>query len=999
VEYSLFRRPCLRRSYGAWLVFAALALCPVAAAAQDTTGTIRGAVVDAPGLAVPSAAVSAAGPQGRSETVSDPTGNFTLPFLTPGTYVVRAELSGFKAFEQTGVIVSLGQTVNVRARMEVGGVAETVTVAAGASLDFDSPAADTVISTDFLETVPVGRRLADTLYLAPGVSASNTVGRMNPSISGGAGLDNQYVIDGVNVTSAGYGGLGSFSSVFRSLGNATPFDFIKEIQVKTAGSEAEFSQSLGGTVNVITQSGSNDFRASLFGFARPRALEGEWKKDQTPNGTVQTLGSQTYDAGLAIGGPIARDRLFFFAAVNPSRDVQTFEAPDGFPLLSLGEVDRVRTSSPYSAKLTAQINGNHRLDASFFGDPSRGRDGAQRPAALLATTTAQFSTLTWGGHSQTVRYDGVFSNRWLLEAAYGRALNRFSERPDSNTWQYRDMTVTPNVRSGGIGAFEPGNRGENHQFTVKSTNLIGGHSIKYGFEYDQADWMQLQSYTGPTLIAPNGQQTASGAIVRIMADATYGKFYRVSNAFFEGGASTSQSYSAAFVQDTWRIGQRLTLTPGLRLERQTISGNVTKDWSLGNNVAPRIGAAFDPTGDGRTKVSAHWGRFFARMPNDLAARTLSGETVVTRADYFDANLTQPIPEGLNVGGVTVHYATVGGAAGDAIDPDTRMPYLDEFTFGVDREVMPGTTFGLRYVFRDLGRTIEDQGNCPIVGVFLDETAGICGHVTATLTNPSSATPVNPDAIAAYPAFANVAFADPTRRYHAVEATLNRRVSASWSGMAWYRWSQLRGNYEGFYRDDTGQSDPGISTLYDFPQDDPTFASIGGPLAGFLGDIQYLADPNGILPLDRPHQFKLIGNYVHDRWNAGVVFGGSSGAPLTPFASHPIPGYTGGEIPLAPRGSGIQTVDGFMKRTPFTTQLDVQLAYQLPLGSARHLSLVADVFNLFDQQTVQSYDMWSSLTFSGGPNPNYGYPTSSVLNVAGPQRQAPRQVRLGARFTF
>jgi hypothetical protein len=988
-----------RFGHVAAILVAALISLQAAAAAQDTSGTLRGVVSDPQGLPIPAVTVILNGPQGMKTTTTDGGGRFTIPFLTPAEYDVRAEMQGFKAFEQSKVAVGLGQSVDVAIKLEVGGVAETVNITAGApELDMRSTAIGASISSELVQIVPVGRRLADTLYLAPGVSSSDAVGRMNPSISGGSGLDNLYIIDGVNVTSAGYGGLGSFSTIFRSLGNATPFDFIKDIQVKTGGYDAEYGESIGGVVNVVTKSGSNDLRGSLFAYTRPQGLESSWTKVQTPNGTVQTLGSRTSDGGAEGGGPIVRNHLFFFGAIDPSREVQTFQAPQGFPLLSLGGVDRVRDAVSYSAKATFQLNDRHRVDASFFGDPSKGLDGPQRPSSLLVQTTSQFSALSYGGHSQTVRYQGVVSSSWLLEASYGRALNDFTETPDANTWQYRDMTVTPNVRSGGIGGYEPGNHGVNNQYAIKSTHVFRGHEIKYGVQSDRADWNQLQAYTGPTFTAPNGQQTASGAIIRILSDPALGKIYRVSNAFFGSGAATTQSYQNAFVQDSWRIGTRVTINPGIRVEHQTINGNTISDWSLGANWAPRIGGVVDATGDGRTKVFASWGRFYARVPNDLAARVLSGETIVTTADYFDAGLTRPIPNGTLAGGTSNHFTTVGGAAGDSVDPNARMPYLNEVIVGVEREILPRTSISLRYTYRDVGRIVEDEANCPVVAYFLPQTGAICGNVSFVLTNPSSQTPINPAAIAAFPAFANVSFADPARRYHAVDVTLTRRLADNWSATASYRWSQLRGNYEGFFRDDNGQSDPGMSTLYDFPQNDPTFTAIGAQ-AGFQGDIRNLGDPNGILPLDRPNQFKVFGNYMVRQLNLGVGLYGSSGAPLTMLAAHPIPGYTGGEIPVGPRGSGIQTVDGFMTRTPFTTQVDFQAAYNVKIDARRRLTVMADIFNLFDQHAVLNYDTFASLAFGSPANPNFGQPTSSVQNVAGPQIQAPRQVRLGVRFSF
>src|SRR4030095_9014398 len=122
----------------------------------------------------------------------------------------------------------------------------------------------------------VGRRFSDTLYLTPGVSTGGNVGIANPSIEGSSGLENQYVIDGVNITNGGYGALGSYSIVFGSLGNGTPYAFTQEVQVKTGGCEAEFGQATGGVINVVTKSGSNAFKGSAFGYSRPHSLESDY---------------------------------------------------------------------------------------------------------------------------------------------------------------------------------------------------------------------------------------------------------------------------------------------------------------------------------------------------------------------------------------------------------------------------------------------------------------------------------------------------------------------------------------------------------------------------------------------------------------------------------------------------------------------------------------------------------------------------------------------------
>ena len=377
---------------------------PGVAVGQETTGAINGRVVDAQGLAVPGVTISVSGPQGRKVVITDSEGDFAIPFLTPGKYSVRAELQGFRTVEQSDITVALGQTVQLPLRLQVGGVTETVQVVGAPDIvNTRTTTTGANITSDILQSVPVGRNVAQALYLAPGVSSSGTAGENNPSIAGGSGLDNQYVIDGVNVTNQGYGALGSYSIVFGSLGNATPFDFIQEVQVKTGGYEAEFGQATGGVVNVITKSGSNRVAGSVFGYTRPSGLEGDWTQYQSINGSVQTLGAEEWDAGVEGGFPILRDKIFFFGAIDPGRQVRTLQAPDGFPLRSLGGVDRTRDTLSYSTKGTWQITNAHRVDASFFGDPSSGDTGPQRTSAMLVADTASFSSLDYGGHNQTVQ--------------------------------------------------------------------------------------------------------------------------------------------------------------------------------------------------------------------------------------------------------------------------------------------------------------------------------------------------------------------------------------------------------------------------------------------------------------------------------------------------------------------------------------------------------------------------------------------------------------------
>jgi len=982
------------------LLLAFVLACTGLATAQGTTGTISGRIVDAQGLAVPGATVTVTGPQGTRTAVTDSEGRFNVPFLTPGTYTLRAELQGFKTFEQRGVVVRLEQTVDLPIRMEVGGLTETVEVT-GASpvVDTQTTTAGANLDSAMLARLPVGRSLAETLYVAPGVSSGGGTGTSNPSIGGGSGLENQYVVDGVNISSSGFGSLGSYSRVRQlgALGNGVTFDFIKEVQVKTAGYEAEFGQATGGVVNVITKSGTNELHGTLFGYSRPNKLESEYTQIHTSNGFTNTTGTTLNDFGAEVGGPVTKNHLYFFGAIDPQWDKKWAIAPDNtnaagqflFPLRSMGEVVRERKFLSYSAKGTYELSANHRITASFFGDPGSAPVGPQRNDALEGTDTARFSSFDkFGGHNQVVKYDGVLTNAFLLEASWARARNSTIELPSVNEWRLQDNRVTPQIRSGGIGFFE-NNEGTNLQYQMKATNVFGGHQLKYGVALEDIDFSDIPNYTGPTFTLPNGVQTKTGAgdPIQILSDPTFGTIYRVSRANYVLGRSTSQKYFNWFVQDNWQVGDRLTIRPGLRYEQQKIVGTVT-DFTWKNNYAPRIGVIYDPTGSSKSKIYANWGRFYAKVPNDLAARSLSADSGISRADYFDAGLTRPVPEGTLAGGQTRHFILAGTAASD-FDPNAKSTYMDEALVGYEREVLPGMNVGVRYIHRNMPRILEDVGTAPMLAYEL----GLPGldSVEYFVTNVDHNTPVTQ--FAGLPA---AHFEDPLHHYDAVEFTADKRLSNNWSLQSSYRWSRLWGNFEGFYRNDNGQSDPAISSLFDFPTDDPAYTQIGVPQFGYKGDIRYLGKLGaGLLPNDRTHQVKVYGTYnLPAGLNLGAGINLGSGSPLTSMAANPNYASTG-EIPMTPRGAGFQTVDGFKKRTPMEASINAHVDYAFG-GSVRRVVLLMDVFNLGNLQRVTGYNYYFEYPAFGTLNPDFGLIGNPVTKIG---YQAPQQIRLGARFEF
>jgi hypothetical protein len=696
--------------------------------------------------------------------------------------------------------------------------------------------------------------------------------------------------------------------------------------------------------------------------------------------------------------------------VNPQYQRTTFVAPDGFPLQSLGDVDRDRHVISYAGKVTYQVSSNHRIDASFFGDPAKGDNGPQRLDALLRNDTAGFSELkSYGGHNQVVKYDGILTPNWLVEASVARATNKIEEVPSVDQWSVLDATVTPNARSGGIGYYEVGNNGKNVQYQIRSTNIFdasGRHQVRYGAQFEDVNYDNTIQRTGPTFLLPDGERTATGAEMNILSDPTYGKIYRVTRANTSNIRQTKQHYLSFFLQDTWQLGSRLTIRPGVRYEQQKLIGSdnpalchaddsqpgaadgsgplIPCTFKWGNNWAPRIGATFDPLGNGRAKLYANWGRFFARIPNDLAVRALSADNGVTRADYFDAGLTRPVPEGTLAAGETRHFV-LAGVAPSVIDPKAKSTYQDEFSGGFEWEAVRHLNVGVRYIHRTMPRILEDVGTAAMALYSLNEPG--LSSVEYFITNPHDGFPATVNNIGR--------FEDPIHHYDAIEVTANRAFSENWSLVASYRWSRLKGTYEGFYRNDNGQSDPAISSLYDFPMDDPTYTSIGAAQFGYQGDIRYQGRlGQGPLPNDRTHQVKIFGNYTIKLLNLGLGFNAGSGRPLTAFAANPI--YDSqGEIPEAPRGTGIQTVDGFKTRTPFEVSLDLHADYTVRM-SGRRLLLIADIFNVTNRQDPIDYDQNTQTAFNV-TNPDFGQPKAPGGFLA--QFQTPRQIRLGARFEW
>jgi len=338
-----------------------LCLLPMSVIAQTaTTGTIEGFVTDSNGAVIPAVVVIATSPnliRAQSARV-DSEGHYRILNLPPGRYTVTIEAtSGFARFERTDVEVNLSKTSEVAIQLYPGGATATVTVnnGSGAAVDTTDNTTGSNISTAQFSNFTTQRNVQSLYTIGPTVARSglrDAAGRdHDPSVAGSSGLENSYIFDGVNTTDPTFGGSGA----------NLPFEFVQEVEIKTGAYGAEYGLSTGGIFNVVTKSGGNDLHGDVFGYFTTKGLVR--RPRHFPFTDAAPSGFSEVDAGFDIGGPFKKDKLWYFAALNPQRRenfylTQTLHRP----------VSSRVTTPFYAGKLTYAVNRKNILTFSTFGD-------------------------------------------------------------------------------------------------------------------------------------------------------------------------------------------------------------------------------------------------------------------------------------------------------------------------------------------------------------------------------------------------------------------------------------------------------------------------------------------------------------------------------------------------------------------------------------------------------------------------------------------------------
>jgi hypothetical protein len=974
-----------------------------------TTGGINVIVEDESGARVPGATVLVESTEALRdrEVVADAQGEAKILQLNPSTqYVVTVTLGGFKTAKRDKVRVSSGQTTILRVGLELGGLTEEILVTG------ETPVVDTTkatvgqdITLQLTESLPTGRSYQDYLQLVPGVLPTDvtSLDGGNPAaksglnyrdVAGDLGVsrDNFYYIDGINVTD---GVAGTFGANMNT-------EIIQEQKVLTGGLPAEYAGAPGLVSNVITKSGSNDFHGSANYFFQNDSL-------QSANKNFEDEVFSTYDTAVTLGGPVLRDKAWFFGSfrrVGKDTDVHT---------LDTGEFMRTveRTSDQGYARLSVAPTANDTLVLTYLGDPTE-----QSGSTLRDTTNARDTSRVEGGHNYNARYSRLFGGTVSLEVFYGKhngEVSRFTAIDEAfNTVIYQaDMTRTlADEQLGGNGLNTIDQR-DTESFKAALQASIGQHSISAGLEYGTSNYFQnrlnpygtwysftpaLSGITGRTFgegsysdsrwtpfntsdynglinginASPNragfysawdtngdgvisSDEMADGLVWNSSAGNPHGQinYERTINAI-DGPKLLESSGLVLYAQDSFQTGN-FTANFGVRAEKfKHFASDETLISFFEWTFAPRLSMVWDVKGDGSMKATGYYGRYYDPIRNNMTsfAGSLTG---AERHEQVYAN------------GEWITFRVRGGPQfQDALfTPTTKTPWTEDIMLGYQADLGQDMSFELVATKRRTRDIMEDYDQAEYA--FRDDgTTNYPGPVD------------HPDSLFlgldyfGYSSWPESNFVIGTlfgaeRNYEGVDLIFRKRFSDNWQALVSYTWSHADGN---------SNSDSN---------------------ADLQGDILYL-DPRapgqfGDQPGTITHLIKLAGSYQFDMGlQLGAVYSWNSGT----WASRTQRSY-GRNLPL--RATPDQAFDfaGFnyrwllpdnvgVLRNPSFGLLNLRVQYRRNLGEKLRGELFADVFNALDEQgSTRDQDV---LAGTGGIA--FGEPIYFNL---------PRRLYLGARVSF
>lgn len=881
--------------------------------------SIVGVVLDTTGAPVPGATVTLGGVSvlgGVRDAATQSDGRYRFSTLLPGAYSVTARAPGFQSTRQADVDLPVETTYTVDLTLQPSPVAEHVEVRSEPPLiDVTTAAIPALFARTLLQNLPTGRTLESVLNLAPGVTDNVAFGGTQGS--------NGISIDRVSL-------------VEPYLGRTwvpVSYNWLESVQVVALGSSAEYGQSTGAIANGIVQSGGNLFTGlGEYMGAVPswtgdnvKALGAQFQKAFTPRTVLAS-----WDANVQAGGPLRRDRLWVFAGAGTVRD--RFR-PFGYE----GAEASARSEPRGVIKLDGALAHGLRAVALYQRDVSTVVGDQLGPGTPTLTTAGDRrrrnnlwnAQIFWtvGSNTELSAGSSGYGGRVSLDPHPPGGLDG---PPPQNDW------VTGIVTGNILNYERDDRRAATSAFRIAhSGRLLGrSHDLVAGFEREST---RARSFYRP----PGGRVDTLFDGVLQWTTLTSGSLTRTRN-----------TRTTLFLQDRWRVHDRLTLEPGLRIERYTGAvpdrGSVFRTGLSG----PRVGAAWDVMGDHHTVARAHYGRYYD-MPFSYIYSFQDSAAISTRIRMIEV-----------APGVFEEVSRESdGVPGFSIDPHLRQSHVDQWVAGVERQVARDLAAETRYVHRRFGnfigyvdRRLDDWTSFQVTDPGPDGRAGtkddgrqLTGYVPywwpdnaqwdLTISNPEGA----------------------FRRYDALQFLARKRQSRAWEGQASYTWSRSVGTVTG-----TAGNNATLTNLSPYG------------FGGAPGGTTSFRDQGTTRSRFDYSEFKLLGWY-HARWlsgaTAGFVYRWHTGTRWHRTASvqSPVHDYVDFIVAEPP----------FSRRAPSIAQLDLRLEKTFRLASSvRRLGVYLDALNATNAGRALSYVRRSG--------PRFGEPSAWT---------DPRTMRAGVRYTF
>ncbi|MBM3760138.1 MAG: TonB-dependent receptor [Acidobacteria bacterium] len=982
--------------------------------AQERVGTVEGTVVDVSGSAIAGAALELKGGTFVKETSSNASGGYLIGAVPPGIYTLTVTAKGFTKFVANNLSVSVGRVTSVSPKMEVGQVTESISVSAEAlQIDTQTNVVTTNVTAEMYDKLPKGRSFDTLLGMAPGTRLETKGGGY--SVDGASGSENVYVVDGLEVTNIQTGVL--------NRQNRVPIEWIAETQLKSSGIDAQFGGATGGVVSATTRSGSNEFhgQASLYlstdGMnAGPRpTLRLNPNNDDIADYFGNTRdGLRSLNPGFRLGGPILKNRIWFFTSAYPQ--FEKFQRNVRFLSGQSGVYERRDRQDFILNKVDYQVFSKLRTFFAHQHNPYKinGLLPSQQGTDSFATPFSQR-----GSRSPMTSYnyqaDYTAANNLLFSVFGGYQYTNFADYgiPRGTRYRYqnsnRALPFTNEIPAsllGAAGNFTPDNR-QTTQDIYKRNNVNamgswlfnkgGQHNVKFGWTYNNMMNSPVAGAwaDGYIFIYWNQGRNALTTPER-GARGPYG--YYINRSFATQGDVSGRNMGI-FFNDSWRVNRKLTLNLGLRTENEFIpsyrtdSGIASRAISFGwgDKFAPRVGFAYDPSGEGKMKFFGSYSVYFDLFKYELPRSSFGGDKwkdyyyTLTTTNIFDIKVT---PGSIGNAGtfpgrlieVVDNRIPSNDPTNNLIDPDLKPMQNRAFDFGFEKNFAGNYLFRSRYSRKSLIRTIED------VGILTPQGEQYY------IANPGFGYTIDPKRFpAGYPA--NVT-PKAQRDYDALELSVTKRFAGTFVNAS-YTLSRLYGNYSGLASsDENGRTSPNVNRYFD-----EAWMSYdqGGKLV------------TGRLATDRPHTFKLFTSY-NRKWLGGnmhfaPVVNWYSGTPLTTEVQL-------GGVPVYPNGRGD------LGRTPMFFQGDLLLTHDVKLKSSdtRYFRLELNVTNLFNNAAVTNKSVSithpndGDIQFANTADIFKGYSNYRALMRAQDIRvnpqfglasafQGPRTLRMGFHFFF